>query len=118
MPKATRDAGHYGPLAPRPAENAGGHSRGVRRDFAASQPADLANRSIGSATAPPCDLVFLDLEPTGNCVGVRPSGTEPKLKFYLFAYASPSGAGLDDTRDAMRQQLAAMESDLRRMLDN
>jgi phosphomannomutase len=87
------------------------------RDFAASQPADRAD-SIGSATAPPCDLVFLDLEPTGNCVGVRPSGTEPKLKFYLFAYASPSGAGLDDTRDAMRQQLAAVESDLRRLLDN
>jgi phosphoglucomutase/phosphomannomutase len=36
------------------------------------------------------DMVILDLEPQGNYVAVRPSGTEPKVKFYVFAYDPPS----------------------------
>ena len=36
------------------------------------------------------DMVMLDLEGEGNYLAVRPSGTEPKVKFYLFAYESPS----------------------------
>ena len=31
-------------------------------------------------------MVILDLAETGNYVAVRPSGTEPKVKFYMFAY--------------------------------
>ena len=38
------------------------------------------------------DMVILDLEPAGNYVAVRPSGTEPKVKFYVFAYDPPSAA--------------------------
>ncbi len=33
------------------------------------------------------DVVMLDLAEEGNFVAVRPSGTEPKVKFYMFAYA-------------------------------
>ena len=32
------------------------------------------------------DMVMVDLETPGNYVAVRPSGTEPKVKFYAFAY--------------------------------
>ncbi|HEY2827184.1 MAG TPA: phospho-sugar mutase, partial [Pirellulales bacterium] len=32
---------------------------------------------------PPGDMVMLDLTATGNYVAVRPSGTEPKVKFYM-----------------------------------
>ena len=39
---------------------------------------------------PKGDLVILDLQPEGNYVAVRPSGTEPKVKFYMFAYDSPA----------------------------
>ena len=38
------------------------------------------------------DLVILDLETDGNYVAVRPSGTEPKVKFYMFAYDPPAAA--------------------------
>ena len=40
--------------------------------------------------APNGDMVILDLEAEGNYVAVRPSGTEPKVKIYLFAYDPPS----------------------------
>ena len=54
----------------------------------------------GRLTAPPADkpqplagpkgdLVILDLATEGNYVACRPSGTEPKIKFYMFAYTPP-----------------------------
>ncbi len=62
---------------------------------------------------PQGDLVILDLEPAGNYVAVRPSGTEPKVKFYMFAYAAPQqSADLAATRQAMDQRLTAVEDDL------
>jgi phosphoglucomutase/phosphomannomutase len=36
------------------------------------------------------DMVMLDFAPAGNYIAVRPSGTEPKVKFYLFAYTPPA----------------------------
>jgi phosphoglucomutase/phosphomannomutase len=39
--------------------------------------------------APAGDMVVLELEGESNSVAVRPSGTEPKVKFYLFAYRPP-----------------------------
>ena len=32
------------------------------------------------------DMVMIDLAAEGTYVAVRPSGTEPKVKFYMFAY--------------------------------
>ncbi len=40
--------------------------------------------------APKGNMVVLDLDQEGNYVAVRPSGTEPKVKFYFFTYLSPS----------------------------
>jgi phosphoglucomutase/phosphomannomutase len=59
------------------------------------------------------DLVFLDLASPGNSVAVRPSGTEPKVKFYLFAYEPPEQiANLHDTKTELAARLAALEADL------
>jgi len=64
--------------------------------------------------APKGDLVMLDLETRGNYVAVRPSGTEPKVKFYMFAYDEPGAiTDLDAAKAALRDRLAAMEADLR-----
>ena len=63
---------------------------------------------------PTGDLVMLDLDLSGNYVAVRPSGTEPKVKFYMFAYDPPEDiADLDATRSSLADRLAAMEKDLR-----
>ncbi len=34
--------------------------------------------------------MFFDLNLPGHMIAMRPSGTEPKLKFYLFANSRPS----------------------------
>jgi phosphoglucomutase/phosphomannomutase len=64
---------------------------------------------------PKGDLVFLDLASEGNYVACRPSGTEPKIKFYMFAYTPPEQlANLDDAKRQLEQRLDRMETDLRR----
>ncbi len=60
-----------------------------------------------------CDLLFFDLESPGNSVAVRPSGTEPKLKFYLFGFQSLGGAGMSErVRNEVADRLAAVQVDL------
>ncbi len=63
---------------------------------------------------PKGDLVVLDLALEGNCVAVRPSGTEPKVKLYMFAYEPPEQlANLEDAKSDLAARLAAVEADLR-----
>jgi phosphomannomutase len=60
------------------------------------------------------DMVILDLSEEGNYIAVRPSGTEPKVKFYMFTYVAPELlADLAETRRETQDRLARLESDLR-----
>jgi phosphoglucomutase/phosphomannomutase len=59
--------------------------------------------------------VVLDLAAAGNYVACRPSGTEPKIKFYMFTYTPPEQlANLDDAKRQLEQRLDHMETDLRK----
>lgn len=69
--------------------------------------------SPATLVGPTGDLVFLDLEAEGNCVAVRPSGTEPKVKFYLFTYDAPGAGAVADVLGRQAERLAAMQRDLR-----
>jgi phosphoglucomutase/phosphomannomutase len=71
-----------------------------------SQPQPLAG--------PTGDLVFLDLAQEGNCVAVRPSGTEPKVKFYLFTFVPAEMlADLEATKQEMETRMDQLEADIR-----
>ena len=49
-----------------------------------------------------------------NCIAARPSGTEPKIKFYLFTVAPPCAtADLSAVKALLSQRLDRMETDLR-----
>ena len=52
--------------------------------------------------------------PLGNAVAARPSGTEPKIKFYLFAVSQPMSAeALPAAKAALERRLNLLEEDLR-----
>jgi phosphoglucomutase/phosphomannomutase len=68
--------------------------------------------------APRGDMVILDLAEEGHYVAVRPSGTEPKVKFYLFTFVAAEQLHLlDVARQEMDARLAAIEADLRALAD-
>jgi phosphomannomutase len=69
--------------------------------------------------APQGEMVVLDLAEPGQFVCIRPSGTEPKVKFYLFTYVAPEQLHyLDDARDQMTERLTCIEEDLRKYVDS
>jgi phosphoglucomutase/phosphomannomutase len=62
---------------------------------------------------PEGNLVVIDLEAEGNYVAVRPSGTEPKVKFYMFAYEPPGPpAELQSTKRKLAERVEQMEREL------
>jgi phosphomannomutase len=63
---------------------------------------------------PKGDLVILDLALAGNYVAIRPSGTEPKIKLYMFTYEPPEQlANLDDAKQMLADRLTQLEADMR-----
>jgi phosphomannomutase len=64
---------------------------------------------------PKGDLVFLDLATEGNYVACRPSGTEPKIKFYMFTFTPPEQlSNLELAKSRLAERLDRMEADLRK----
>ena len=63
---------------------------------------------------PTGNLVMLELGEEGNYVAVRPSGTEPKVKFYIFTRLSPEeSADLDDAKNTLGKRVQGLEKDVR-----
>lgn len=87
------------------------------RDYKQLTDTHLANAKPLATTkldAPPGDMVILDLAESGNYIAVRPSGTEPKVKFYMFTYVPAEQlANLEQTKQAMKERLAKLEGDLK-----
>jgi phosphoglucomutase/phosphomannomutase len=75
-------------------------------------------REAGGADRPlngPQDnLIFLETDVPGNYIAARPSGTEPKVKFYLFTFAPPaSGTELVQSRSELNRRLDGFVADLK-----
>jgi phosphoglucomutase/phosphomannomutase len=70
--------------------------------------------------APKSNMLMLELGniegvPSSNAIAVRPSGTEPKIKFYLFgheALSESSQAGLEQAKQTVLDRLVAMKKDV------
>jgi phosphoglucomutase/phosphomannomutase len=67
---------------------------------------------------PQDNLIFMETSAPGNYIAARPSGTEPKVKFYMFTYAAPDS--FDDVTaisKTMEERLAGFAVDLKRFAD-
>ncbi len=80
----------------------------------------LADGSIVPLDAPKSNMLILDLglpgsnAPSGNAIAVRPSGTEPKVKFYLFG-VEPVTSSLEVAKQTIRDRLDGMKQDAKSM---
>jgi phosphomannomutase len=75
---------------------------------------DLADPAAPTPSPAAADIAAGRFPALANCVAARPSGTEPKIKFYLFAAAAPcSHTQLAATKSVLTQRLDALERDLR-----
>jgi len=95
-----------------PKELAGSGIQQVR-DYL-SQTTTLADGTQQPLEGPKGDLVILDLQQEGNYVAIRPSGTEPKIKLYMFAYEPPEQlAHLENAKQKLSDRLDRIETDMR-----
>ncbi len=95
-----------------PPESLAGIAVAQVRDYLAQTVTPRAGRPA-PFDGPRGDVVIIDLAAAGNYVAVRPSGTEPKVKFYMFAYDPPSdGVDLAARKQIQVERIAAMQADL------
>ena len=73
-------------------------------------------KSPQALDGPVGDLVIFDLAESGNYVAARPSGTEPKVKFYMFTYVPAEQlSSLELASEEMTARLDGMKADLERL---
>jgi phosphoglucomutase/phosphomannomutase len=73
----------------------------------------FADGSEESVNGPVGDMVFFETEIEGNYVAARPSGTEPKIKFYMFTSMSPEeSADVEKSRIEMNERLDGFAADM------
>ena len=84
------------------------------RDYLTHQ-ITTANGCVTVFSGPTDNLLFFELETVGHYVAVRPSGTEPKIKFYTFTRADlEAGSSVEKTQGVLNAVIQLIEDDLQR----
>jgi phosphoglucomutase/phosphomannomutase len=89
------------------------------RDYSSGQRV-YPNGRTEKITGPNDNLIFLETDRPGNYVAARPSGTEPKVKFYMFGFVSSdevASNGLDPCKVTLSNRLSGFADDLRQFAD-
>jgi phosphoglucomutase len=96
---------------------------GIMEKYRANPPASLGGIRVdkvrdlvkGSGDLPPSDVLQFFLE-DGTVVSARPSGTEPKIKFYATCCTDVGAGGLDAARAEAARKLEAIKKDIRAVI--
>jgi phosphoglucomutase len=80
--------------------------------IAVSKIRDIKN---GTDNLPPSDVLQFFLE-DGTVVSARPSGTEPKIKFYASCRAEVGSGGLEAAKTEAAKKLDAINKDIRAVI--
>lgn len=84
------------------------------RDYKSGKIKTMVDDSVKTLDGPRDNLVFLETVENGNYIAARPSGTEPKVKFYMFTYMPPEKVhDLAKVEAAMQERLDGFEADLK-----
>ena len=115
MRRMTRLMDHLRQFMPK---TLGGIEVSQKRDYFTHTLTD-SNGNTSDLQGPTGNLIFFDLEEEGNYIAIRPSGTEPKVKIYLFAYQPAEMlADIDLARLEMTTRLEALEAALQAIVDS
>ncbi len=84
-----------------------------QRDYLTGRCVELDSGDVQPLNGPQGNLLMFESEVAGNDVAVRPSGTEPKIKFYLFSRLAPEQSqDLESARVQLTERLDQMQSSL------
>jgi len=61
---------------------------------------------------PQANLLIIELDESGNYFAARPSGTEPKIKFYFFAYEPPGAEDLETVKQHLNARITNIAADV------
>jgi phosphomannomutase len=97
-----------------PPESLAGINVAQVRDYSTGKTTLTATGNSEPLEGPTGDLVIMDLAEEGNYVAVRPSGTEPKIKLYVFTRVSPEeSVDLDKASATLAERIDSLEADVR-----
>jgi phosphomannomutase len=69
-------------------------------------------------TGPTGNVLIFETNVEGNYVAARPSGTEPKVKFYMFTYVpADQVTDLETSKNAMSERIAGYAADMQTFAD-
>ena len=84
------------------------------RDYLNSTCKSTSSGQVDPLDGPVGNLIIMDLGEEGNYVAARPSGTEPKIKLYVFTRLPAEQSGdLDKAEQTLATRVHALETDMR-----
>ncbi|MCG8653224.1 MAG: phospho-sugar mutase [Pirellulales bacterium] len=84
------------------------------RDYQSQTVTQIDSGNRQPLSGPLGNLIIMDLAEPGNYVAARPSGTEPKIKLYVFTRASQAeSSDLDAAETMLTQRIAKLDQDIR-----
>ena len=83
-------------------------------DYAVNRSTHTADGRTEPLAGPTGNLIILRLSEPGNYFAIRPSGTEPKIKLYVFTKQTPEqSSDLDAASGVLDERMQRLESDVR-----